>query len=1308
MPTPTFSKTILPQEEKTISGFNAVRLKLASPEKILSWSNGEVTKPDTINYRTQRPERDGLFCEKIFGPIKDWECSCGKYKKIRYKGIICDKCGVEITRSTVRRERLGHINLAAPVSHIWFLRGVPSKIGLVLNKSSQELEKVIYFASFIITHADEALKKTTLKQIEREYGNEKNKIEQELEKEKSGLYSFFQNVKKTENKEEDLKRKISALEISYREKMMELKKVCNQAKKELSILKVGEIISEIDYRNLSLKYGHIFEAGTGAEAVRKLLSQINLEGLVKDLEKEMEGVDLGTQKRIIRRLQLIKNLIKNGVRPEWMILTVISVTPPDLRPMVQIDGSRFASADLNDLYRRVINRNNRLKRLIELTAPEIICRNEKRMLQEAVDALIDNEARRTKTVTASTGQKRPLKSLASILRGKQGRFRQNLLGKRVDYSGRSVIVIGPHLKLHQCGLPKTMAIELFKPFVISQLIKKGHVYNVRSANRLIENKEKVVWDVLESVVRKSYVLLNRAPTLHRLGIQAFQPILIEGKAIQIHPLVCVAFNADFDGDQMAVHVPLTKEAKSEVQEIILSIKNLLKPATGEPIVTPTQDMVWGTYHLTQIKENQKPEKERKIKTFSSIEEVMLAYEMKKVDLNEPIKVKIDNKLVETGAGRVIFNSILPEKVRRYDQTIDKKILREIISQTLGLYGEETTVILLDKIKEVTFEYLTRSGLTLGMDDFFLPKEKKEITRKAEEEVGEVENQYQMGLLADDERYSKIIEIWAGVMNKITELSKKSLDKQGPLFSIIDSGARGSMEQITQIIGLKGLVTNPAGKIIELSIKNSFKEGFDVLEYFISTHGARKVLSDTALRTSSAGYLTRRLIDVAQDVIVTEEDCKDEKGLLVTRKESEEVNETLSGKITGRVVLENIYFPGTKNLIVKKGELINKEKALLIEKMGKEEVRIRTLLTCQTKRGVCRKCYGYDLCYNTLVEKNTAVGIIAAQSIGEPGTQLTLRTFHTGGIAGIDITQGLPRVEELFEAHRLVKRKALISEVDGEVEIDEKSSKIKIKYIATKEERYDLSKKKISQISQKETTELNSISFLLKVKDGQKVKVEDILFEKGKKEIKAQHKGEVKIENNLLKIIYQEPEKKEYSLTRGQFCLVKNGDFVKKGDQLTDGDLDLYELYHLKGNKAVQRYILKEIQFIYSSHGQKVNDKHIELIIRQMFSRIYIKDPGDTEFLLGEIVSKSYFEEVNEQIIKRGSKPAQGKELLLGITKVSLATESFLAAASFQETTRILIEAALRGRIDHLYGLKENVIIGRLIPVGTGVTALKQK
>jgi len=1279
-------------ETKTLD-FKAIRLKLASPEQILSWSHGEVTRPETINYRTQKPEKDGLFCERIFGPTKDWECYCGKYKKIRYKGIVCDKCGVEVTRSLVRRERMGHIKLAAPVSHIWFLRGVPSKIGLVLNLSIQNLEKVIYFANFIVTHVDEELKKQTLEQINKEYEGKIKAIEEEYKRrsQKINQNKYEQLLKAKDEKEkkeieDKANEELFANAEAKKEELRNLEETVNLARKELKELKPKLIISENKYQDLSLKYGHVFEAGIGAEAIKKLLEEIDLNKEIKDLEKSLDKAPENKKKKISRRLRLMQNLKNNNIRPEWMILTVLPVIPPDLRPMVQLDGGRFATSDLNDLYRRVINRNNRLKKLLELNAPEVICRNEKRMLQEAVDALIDNGARRGKTVTASTGQKRMLKSLADILKGKQGRFRQNLLGKRVDYSGRSVIVIGPNLKLHQCGLPKRMALELFRPFVISKLIQREYVHNVRSAGRFIESERPEVWDILEEVTKDAHVLLNRAPTLHRLGIQAFQPILIEGKAIQIHPLVCQAFNADFDGDQMAVHLPLTEQAKKEAEEIMLSTKNLLKPATGSPVTTPSQDIVLGCYYLTLKKDRE----DDKIKHFAGEEEALLAYEMEHIYIHEPIKVLLKNKLVETTVGRIIFNSIVPDKLRYINEVMDKKKLSNLISESLSLLGREETVKFLDEIKKLAFEYMTRSGISWGMDDLPEAKRKNELIKEAEETMKKIEEHYNAGLLTDDERHIKVIENWASTKEKIQEACKESLDKFGPVYMMIESGSRGSWGQITQMMGMKGLVTNPAGETIELPVKGSFKAGFDVLEYFISTHGARKGLSDTALRTANAGYLTRRLIDVAQEIVINEKDCKDTVGMVITKEEAEEMGETLGERAFGRYLLEDVINSKTKKVVVKKGVLVDKETADKINKADPKQIRIRSVLTCQAKRGLCQKCYGYDLAYNKLVDLGTAVGIIAAQSIGEPGTQLTMRTFHTGGVAGQDITQGLPRVEELFEA-RPVKKPGIISEVDGIAHIveDNDNTIIKIKYTANKEE-----------VLWEEKNKINTTA--LKVKDGAKVKAKTLIYEDKNREIKAPKEGVVKIiDNKKIILSYQEEAEKEYIPPVGYAIWVKDGDLVTRGQQLTEGSLNLFQLNKLSGMEATQKYIMKEIQYIYSSQGQKLNDKHVEVIVRQMFSRGLVKDPGDTDLLIGEIVDLNTVRQANRRVKEKGGREAVVQRLLLGITKASLTTDSFLAAASFQETARVLINAAITGKVDYLKGLKENVIIGKLIPAGTG-------
>ncbi len=1258
--------------------FDSIRLKLASPEQIKVWSYGEVTKPETINYRTQKPEKDGLFDERIFGPTKDWECYCGKYKRIRYKGIICDKCGVEVTRAVVRRERFGHIKLAAPVSHIWFLRGVPSKIGLVLGLSVQELEKVIYFASFIVTDVDETKKQALLEQVTSEYKGKRKQIENEATRLAGEAAKRLVGA--------ELEQEKNSLEVLKTERVAKLDHAFEIARRELKDLRVLQIMSESQYQDLSLKYGQVFSASIGAEAVVELLRRIDLSDEIKKLEVLTVEAVPAKQKKIIRRLKLIRSLISVGLRPEWMVLSNLPVIPPDLRPMVQLDGGRFATSDLNDLYRRVINRNNRLKRLLELNAPEVICRNEKRMLQEAVDALLDNGARHGKTVTASTGQRRMLKSIADILKGKQGRFRQNLLGKRIDYSGRSVIVVGPKLELHQCGLPKRMALELFKPFVISKLIQRELVHNVRSANRFIESGKEEVWDILEEIVKGAHVLLNRAPTLHRLGIQAFQPVLIEGKAIHVHPLVCPAFNADFDGDQMAVHVPLTEEAKWEAANIMLSSVNLLKPATGEPVVAPAQDIVLGCYYLTHMKNLAEGVK---IKSFSNANEAHLAYQTRKVTLQDEVEIRTDGVRIKTCVGRLIFNEILPTDMRYINKTIDKKALKNVVADCLARHGVKETAKLLDKIKDLGFSYLTLSGISWGMADLPDVPERGKVYEAAELQVQAINEQFTDGLLTEDERRVKVIEIWAQVKEKVTEMSKKLLPTYGSVYSMIESGARGSWAQITQMMGMKGLVTNPAGETIELPVKGNFKEGFDVLEYFISTHGTRKGLTDTALRTANAGYLTRRLVDVSHDIVVVEKDCGDKEGIEITKLVSEDMGETLGSRTSGRYLLNDLKDPSSGEVVIKKTELVTSEQAKIIDKLELDAIKYRSPLTCKTQRGICQRCYGNDLGFNRLVEIGTAVGIIAAQSIGEPGTQLTMRTFHTGGVASADdITQGLPRVEEVFEA-RPVKRSGLLAPADGKVEVYSQGRQkfIKLHFADNTVQKYPLNK-----LDEAKAT----------VKVGQAVEAGDELIRSGEEVVRAINAGHVQsVTIDAVEVLALAETSLEFAIPVGVSIWVKDKDLVTKGQQLTEGSLDLHEIYNLNGKEAVQRYILKEIQYIYSSQGQKLNDKHIELIIRQMFSRVVITDASDTELLAGEVVTTAQFEEANDIVREKKGKIATCHHLLLGITKASLSTDSFLSAASFQETARVLIDAAVTGKMDNLRGLKENVIIGRLIPAGTG-------
>lgn len=1278
--------------------FDALALKVASPSTIKEWSHGEVSKPETINYRTQKPEKGGLFAEEIFGPTKDWECYCGKYKKIRYKGIVCDKCGVEVTHSLVRRERMGHIELAGPVSHIWFLRSIPSKIGLVLDMSIQALEKVIYFASFIITRVDEDGKKETHDQLKREYKTTKKQIEKEFERRVAEANEKKDDRAALDEIAQERDRKLAALDEDF-----------SAAEQELKDIAMLNIISEHRYQELSLRYGHLFDADIGASAVRTLLERLNLSETIKKLETQAEKSKGAKRDRLVRRVKLLKSLEKNDIRPEWMIMTMVPVVPPDLRPMVALDGGRFATSDLNDLYRRVINRNNRLKRLIDLSAPEVICRNEKRMLQEAVDALIDNNARASKTVTASTGQKRQLRSLADILKGKQGRFRQNLLGKRVDYSGRSVIVVGPHLSIDQCGLPKRMALELFKPFVMSEIIKREIAHNVRSASRFIESNAPEVWDILEELTGKTRVMLNRAPTLHRLGIQAFRPKLVEGKAIQLHPLVCPAFNADFDGDQMAVHLPLTEEAKWEAEHMMASEKNLLKPATGSPVITPQQDIALGCYFLTKYHEEDIEEVK---KHFSSVKEAIYAYKTRAIGLQERVNVLFEDmskfpdgtsRIVETSMGRIFFNEILPEKLEYYNETITKKHLSAIIKLLLEFYGQEETARVLDALKRLGFTYATKSGYSLGMEDFGHIDEKQGIVTDGDQRVQQVQEQYREGLLTDSERHAKVLDVWAEVKDKVVSYNKEALDKDGPVFAMIDSGARGSWGQLGQVIGMKGLVASPSGEIIELPVKGNFKEGFSVLEFFISSHGTRKGLSDTALRTANAGYLTRRLVDVGQDVVVKAEDCGDTDGEIVTIAESEQIGEKLFERVVGRFVVSDVK-DGRKK-IVKANEAITEEASRYIEEHALDNIHVRSVLQCKLPEGICVKCYGYDLGSNDVVKEGVAVGIIAAQSIGEPGTQLTMRTFHLGGIAGGgDITQGLPRVEELFEA-RKPKRKAVLSEVQGTIEIEDADGKI----ITGPTGRKIFEGRRGQKIIKVhfEGLDEEQIKFTSKdqvmIKDGDSVKKGDMLVVRGAsgEEVKATYPGDIRIEKRKIFLSFQGRHVKEYIIPMGYKLWVKDGDNVEKGEQLTEGSVNLHELFELKGRDAVQRYILKEIQEIYAAQGQRLNDKHVELIIRQMFSRVYIEDPGDTDLLPGETVEKSQLYYANEQARKEKKQEAMGRELFLGVSKISLSTQSFLSSASFQETARVLINAAITGKVDHLSGLKENVIIGRLIPAGTG-------
>jgi DNA-directed RNA polymerase subunit beta' len=1426
-----------------VNNFNAIRISLASPEQIRDWSSGEVTKPETINYRTLKPEKDGLFDERIFGPTKDWECYCGKYKRIRYKGIICDKCGVEVTRAKVRRERMGHIQLASPVSHIWYFKGTPSRLGILLDISPRNLERILYFALYIVTHVDEDARKRALMALDEEAegrggagkGGDEFEDEQralfarqkdellagqaallaDLEAERSRRTDEISGAAKeiqvrlaelktgateetiafaptgevvlgagdkgskeagarlrkiataeservteefrareeaeqraTEQKVADLEVEMRAAIDAHREERKRAaegrKDEIRRQRDEIEGLKALVTLTETDFRYLDEKYGagagarggRIFWAGMGAEAVRDIITRMELEELGRTLHVEVRTTSGQRRKKAIKRLRLIEAFRRSGTRPEWMILSVLPVLPPELRPMVQLDGGRFATSDLNDLYRRVINRNNRLKRLLELGAPEIIIRNEKRMLQEACDALVDN-GRRGRAI-AGTGNHR-LKSLSDMLKGKQGRFRQNLLGKRVDYSGRSVIVVGPELKLHQCGLPKKMALELFKPFVMRQLVEKGFAHNIKSAKRIVERVNPAVWDVLEEVIKDHPVLLNRAPTLHRLGIQAFMPVLVEGSAIQIHPLVCTAFNADFDGDQMAVHVPLSTAAQEEARTMLLSTSNLLSPADGSPIVAPTQDMVLGCYYLT----TDVPERDREgnlpaPRPFADEEAALLAFELSSggmaggssrtsspladddpraaihynpvsLRLHEPIEVSVrawdeasgslvDRRVVTT-VGRIIFNQVLPDQLRFLDREMRRSHLRDLVDRCYRELGPTATAHLVDGVKRIGFEYATRGGMTIAVSDIEVPTEKKELLALADGQVTKIDGQYQRGLITEDERYEAVVDVWQKTSKTLSDKMMDNLDPQSAVAMMTTSGARGNKGNIGQLGAMRGLMADPSGRIIDVPVRSNFREGMTVLEYFISTHGARKGLADTALRTADSGYLTRRLVDVAQDVITRDEDCGTEEGSWITRSESDEIASeegAFARRLVGRLAAATVT-AADGTVVAERNEELTEEVAARVAAAGVQEVLVRSPLTCEARYGVCRFCYGRNLATGSLVGVGEAVGIIAAQSIGEPGTQLTMRTFHTGGVAqaGADITAGLPRVEELFEA-RIPKGKAEISHIDGIVEIIRADLGTKVK--VTSLEQFD------APLRLPPGAELLAAAGDLVEKSQVLARVAGRDGGREGLDIVAPEKGILVRDGDQLAIRAEDRVEREYSIPHNARLLVENGQEIRAGDAITDGPINPQEYLDTRGKDAVQRYLVKEVQKVYRSQGVTINDKHIEIIVRQMLRKVRIDQPGDTDLLPTELIDRLDFERVSNRVLAEGGEPATAQVVLLGVTKASLNTASFLAAASFQETTRVLTEAAINGSKDHLIGLKENVIIGKLIPAGTGAPA----
>ncbi len=1376
--------------------FRSLRISLASPDHIRSWSYGEVTKPETINYRRLRPEKDGLFCEAIFGPTKDWQCYCGKYKNIRYRGIVCDKCGVEVTRSSVRRERLGHIELAAPVAHVWYTRRVPSYLGLLLNISRRNLDRVLYFAQYVVISVDEDARQRALQRLQDELeeaelrGDEEMQLEidqenhdltqrvADMESEMSQLRETFderltaatdeavreakvietrldnwmgkaaeedvtlhdnailsagdkvgpehlsliqevttdrlnqvqqdneaQRIAEGANLEremDELRQQGASVAIrvrdEYNAKLEKLRQRAQTAKDQLESITQGNFLNETEYREMKSRFGNVFKAGMGAEAFYDILQNMDLDTLSRELWREVRtSRSKQAAKRATRRLMVVESLRKSGNRPEWMILAVLPVIPPDLRPMVQLDGGRFATSDLNDLYRRVINRNNRLKRLLELGAPDVIIRNEKRMLQEAVDSLIDNSHRGK---ALSRRGRRELKSLSDMLKGKKGRFRRNLLGKRVDYSGRSVIVVGPKLRMGECGLPKIMALELFRPFVISKLIKYGYASNVKGAKRVIERQPPEVWEVLEEVIQGRPILLNRAPTLHRLGIQAFMPILVEGKAIQLHPLVCSAFNADFDGDQMAVHVPLSDKAVEEAKALMLSTNNLLKPSDGATIVGPSKDMVLGVYYLSQMFDNRRGEG----RMFSNMDEVEMAYNLNMVDVHAKIRLLCTTffdengdryedgrgrrRIIETSPGRVILNRALPREFRFTNEVLAKGQINKLLDRIYRRLGDKPTVKAADRIKDIGFKYATVSGTTMAVFDLTVPEKRSDILADAQKRVEQIDRQYRRGLLTEEEQYQRTIEQWNGAKAQVEKEVRNSMDKQGPIAMMALSGStKGGFGPITQLAGMRGLMADPNGRIIPVPITSNFRQGLTALEYFISTHGSRKGLADTALRTADAGYLTRRLVDVAQDLIITAYDCGTEKGVWISRKDNFG-KQTMADRLYGRYAAENVIHPETGEIITAKGELYSDAASTAIDESGIEEVYTFSPMTCEMRSGICSKCYGIDMAVGTPVEMGTAVGIIAAQSIGEPGTQLTLRTFHTGGTAQAsgDITQGLPRVEELFEARQKPKGEAVITEIGGTVELDVQDG-VRHVYVRNSElveDLYDVPE-----------------DWEIKMPQEGRVEVGDLLAESEDEVITARHSGRGSVDGRSIKVVWEKQEEHDYEISIGMRLVVTDGDTVEPGDRLTEGSKSPHRILEIQGRDAVTDYLLREVQKVYQPQGQNINDKHFEVIIRKMLSRVAVLSPGDTELLPGKLIDSNRFMELNEEVISEGGQPATAKPVLLGISKASLETESFLSASSFQHTIKVLAGAAIAGKEDELVGLKENVIIGKLIPAGTG-------